>query len=476
MTLSQTVVKNLIVSFVGRVYTGILTFAVVAVLLPRVLTPAGFGIYAFYSTLFVILGVIVDFGSNVIAVREGSREPGRLGALVYSLTLIRLVMSLVCLAAALVLAALFEKDWNDRLLIAGASLHILFHTLGGFGVVFHVRMKFSSVALAAAVGHTCFFAAALALYLGRRPEPAYYLFALGGGLAVSNLASYFMGRGLVPGPLAAGRGETARLLKEAFPLGISAVVSIAYFNVDTLLLRPLQGDEAVGLYNASYRLLTFAILIPVLFNQVLLPVYSRLAGDRPDLFRRVFCRAVLYMGAAGLPVCAALLFLAEPVLLLIFPEGYVRSAGCLRILGAAVAVIFLTYPHVSALIASGYQAAFTWIAVAGLVINVALNLVWIPRYSIEGAAWATVVTEAFVLVAAALCVRRLIGFWAFAPGLLKIPAVTAAVGAAAWALKGVSILAALPALALLLCVLMFAVRLLPFDIGGEDRAGREASP
>ena len=55
-----------------------------------------------------------------------------------------------------------------------------------------------------------------------------------------------MGRRMVPEPGARRTGELARLFREAFPLGISAVVSIAYFHVDTLLLRPVAGDEAVG--------------------------------------------------------------------------------------------------------------------------------------------------------------------------------------------------------------------------------------
>ena len=84
MSLSKTVLKNVLVSFTGRIYTGVLTFVVVALLLPRVLTQEGFGVYAFYSTFFVILGVIVDFGSNVIAVREGSKEPSRLGGKHYA--------------------------------------------------------------------------------------------------------------------------------------------------------------------------------------------------------------------------------------------------------------------------------------------------------------------------------------------------------------------------------------------------------
>jgi len=469
MSLSKRILKNVLISFLGRIYTAIITFVVVAVLLPRTLSEEGFGIYAFYSTIFGVLSVIVDFGANVIAVREGSREPGRLGAILYSLTFLRLVMSVICLAVSIAITLFFEREWESRLLLMAASVHILFHALGGFGVVFHLRMKFSFVVFATAIGHTCFFAVALVLFLVDHSVPEHYLLAFGAGLAVSNVVSFLLGKRLVEEPIRGASGETARLFKEAFPLGISAVLAILYFNVDTLLLRPLQGEEAVGLYSVSYRLLTFAILFPVFFNQVLLPVYSRLATTDAFGFRRVLSRCVFYMGAASVPTAVALVILAEPVLRLIYPPSYARSADCLRILGIAVAVIFLTYPHVSALITRGFQRTYTWIAVIGLLLNVVLNLLWIPRYSIEGAAFATVVTEGFVLVAVVICVKTRLEIWIVSRDMFRILPVTLVVGAGAWALQNVSILIVLPALGLLFVGSLYLFGLLPFDIGDDHR-------
>ncbi len=469
MTLNATVLKNVTVSFAGKIYTGLLTFVVVALFLPRVLTEEGFGLFAFYNTVFAIASVIVDFGSNTIAVREGSKEPGRLGSLLYSLTLLRLMISVLCFAAVLAVICLFESGREERLLAAGASLHILFHTLGGFNVVFHVRMEFSTMWLATAIGHTLFFVLALVFALGGHSEPFLYLVAFGAGIAISNTVSFLVGRKRIPPFIAGERGETASLFRKAFPLGISALTSIGYFYVDTILLRPLQGEEAVGLYNAAYRLLVFAIMIPVLFNQVLLPVFSRIAGLDRRRFRRIFLRALLYMGVAGVPIAVGLAVLARPVLVLIYPETYARSASCLAVLAAAVALVFLTYPHVSALIAAGRQKTFAWISLAGLLINVVLNLLLIPPYSIEGAAWATVITEAFVLAAAAVSVKRLTGFSMIEPDFLKILPVTAVIGLASYTLRGAPVLATLSVLAALFLICLFVLKLLPFDLNDEDR-------
>ncbi len=469
MTLSSTILRNVTVTFAGRIYSGIFTFAVVALLLPRVLSREGFGIYAFYNTLFVILGVVIDFGANTIVVREGSKDRNRLGPLLHSLTLLRLILSCLCFAVAAALALVFEESGRDRLLVVAASLHLLFHTLGGFGVVFHVRMKFSLLVLSTVIGQTCFFVAVAALFFCGREEPLVYLFAFGGGLAVSNTISFLLARRFLPGPLRSEGRDLRHLVKEAFPLGISTILSILYFHVDTILLRFFRGEGDVGLYNAAYRLLTFAVLFPAFFNQVLLPVFSRFAHDEPARFRRILKRSVLYMGALSLPVTAALTVLSGPMLQVIFPAEYGEAADCLAVLGLAVASIFVAYPHVSALIAAGRQVSFTLIALCGLVVNILLNLAWIPLHGIEGAAWATVVTEGFVLVAAALCVRKQLGFWAVSREMITILPVTAVLCGVAWLFRDAPMAVVLPGLAFLFVGALYLFRLLPFNIGDENR-------
>ena len=55
-----------------------------------------------------------------------------------------------------------------------------------------------------------------------------------------------------------------------------------------------------------------------------------------------------------------------------------------------MAAIFLAYPHLTVLVASGRQALVAWIAAGSGILNLLLNLLIIPRFAMEGAAWATV--------------------------------------------------------------------------------------
>jgi O-antigen/teichoic acid export membrane protein len=333
-------------------------------------------------------------------------------------------------------------------------------------------MRFDYVALTTGLGHTLFLViSVIAYFLGCR-EPTLYLIAFGIGQAGTNVANYILSRPFLPASSGEKRSELGPLFKESLPLGISAVMVTVYFYVDTVLLRLLKGEAAVGYYNAAYRLLVFSLVVPVVFNQVIFPVFSRCTaeGARGEgRLSRIFRRAVLYMGITGIPIMAALWIFCEPVIVLVCGETYRASSLTLGILGLAMAVIFITYPHLSILVATGRQVLFAWIAGVGGLVNVVLNLVLIPRFTIEGAAWATVITESLVLGCALYAVRRYTRLTALHGELIKIPLVAGAVVLAGFFLKGLHVLWVLSALGMFYIVLLFLLKLLPFDIRDEDR-------
>lgn len=458
----------------GRLYTSIVSFLVTMVMLARILSDEDFGIFNYYLTLYYIFITIIDFGSNTIAIREASQDISRLPGLLKALVRIRGTASFLCLIVVCGVAMLFEKTWSFRLLICLASLHLLAYSLGGFNAVFHVRMRFDYAALVSGSGHTIFLVLSGTAYLMGSKNPALYLIAYGAGMTGNNIANYLLSRRFIPEERESDRPESISLFREALPLGISAVMVTIYFYVDTLLLRPMKGEAAVGYYNAAYRMLTFAVMVPVLFNQVIFPVFSQCFGDlKKDMprLKRIFQRALLYMGATGAPAAAALLFFSDSVITFVCGEAYRRSSACLSILGLAMAAIFFTYPHISILVASGRQILFAWIAGISGLVNVGLNLIMIPLFSIEGAAWATVITEVLVLLSGIFCVRRFTSISGIhrEKELYKIPLAVVIVGLAAYLLKNLPLLWGLAILALIYVIVLYALRILPFEMQDEDR-------
>ena len=372
----------------------------------RTVSDEAFGVYSYYFPLFVMAGTALDFGSFSICVREIARAPEREGELLRHALAFRLLVGGI-LAAVISSVAMLQEDASEAGRIALASLHLLALGPGIFGAHFHARIRLLPVALSGILGSTVHAGLSLALAATDEPHPGSYLLAFGAGVATQSLSvALFAGR-RVHWVGSLKREVFFDLLREMAPLGASAALSTFYFWVDTLLLRGLAGEAVAGTYNRSYRLMSLSLALPIHFTQALLPVFSRLARSDRSALTRAVQQAVRFLGAVALPATALAPALGRALLQTVWGDQFdEEGVRCLYVLAVAGALIFLSYPQITALIAVGRQGTCTWVALLAGILKVALACWWIPYVGILGAAAATLATEAFVLFAVRSALRR----------------------------------------------------------------------
>lgn len=113
-------------------------------------------------------------------------------------------------------------------------------------------------------------------------------------------------------------------------------------------------------------------------------------------------------------------------------------------------------------VAMDLQRRYLWLAALGLVLNVALNVVLIPEYGIEAAAWVTLATEVVVVAfATAMVLRRMEMRLSLRRLGLALAAATAA-ALAVWGLRqaGAGAIVLILAMAALYPALLVALRAL----------------
>jgi len=409
MSLSRQVGLNAAGQIAGRLYTAMLSFVVTAVLLPRQLGETDFGIFAWYLTLYHLLTSVLDFGLGTIVIRDVSRDRTQAGRLIGMLVLVKGVIAALSVVLLVILAFVFE-GWGSRLgLLSLAALHLLFHAPGGASAIFHVDMAFRWVVTASVTGQTVWLLATAVLLAADVSRPAPYLVAFGLGPVVTGCLGYVWSTRRITIRFDATRGELAQLWKQAWPAGVSMTLASVYFYIDTAMLRPMVGEVAVAHYSAAYRIMAFMLMVPVLVSQVFFPVYSRLWQIGPDALRPFYRRTLRLLFSAGAAVTVLVPQVRNQVIALVYPPEYSAGADALGILSLAVVLVFCAYPQVHLLLAAGRQRVMMAISACAAVFNVAANLWAIPRHGIEGAAWTTVMTEAFVLAATILAGARLTG-------------------------------------------------------------------
>ena len=382
----------------------------------RALAPADFGDFTFALSIGLMLAQVADFGLQLFVQRELARlavpdaaahpyftDEQAAGRLVGGALVIKGFLSLVALALMTVVLLAEPVGNKAALFLLGVSA-VLATGLDYLSYCFRALRRLRYEAMGLVLARLVNLVTGLAFLL------------LGGGvwgLAVSaNLAMLVAIAFLYSRleryvrPLFSVHGQYwRRVLAQPTAIGIGVIFSIISFRVDNLLIPPISGREALGLYNVAYKLFEPSQIIPGVLLAATFPLLSQVAHDARSLRNLLAHNLGLLLGVGALVTLAIIVF-STPVLTLLYGATFAQSAPVLRVLALACVPMYLNYLLTHALIAMDRPRLYAAFTLAGLVVNVAANLVLIPAMGIAGAAWATVGTEAVLLALCLAAVAR----------------------------------------------------------------------
>ncbi len=219
---------------------------------------------------------------------------------------------------------------------------------------------------------------------------------LAGAVVGAVIAVLLVHRELGPPAFHAGQLSSEWRTGASFSLCLSA--QTVTNDVDKAMLARLATLEATGVYSLAYRLVDMAFL-PV--SSLLIGLYARFFQQGVHGIRATaqYARRFLTLGVGYGVVTGVALYLGAPLLPSLIGHEYDEAVSATRWLAALPLLKAIHYFGADALTGAGYQGVRTAILVSIAVFNVTLNLWLIPRYSWQGAAAATVLSDGLMGVA-----------------------------------------------------------------------------
>lgn len=363
-----------------------------------------------YTTVFnyiIIFEIVAAFGIMRLMTREVARDQKRAGQLYVNAIMILVPVALAATAVmsglvyalrwdpelmtaawilALSLVASSLVQCSEGLLIGSKRMHIV-------GIVWtvenFVRVAVSILLVLNGYGlkslvlvYTVLKYAMLAFYL-------IYIF-------------HFLGK-----PPLKYQSEVSRhLFRSARTFALIVVFVTVYWKLDMLMLKEMKGAAAVGVYDGAYRFFGITIVLISNFVLSLFPAFSEVSGKGGAAFSTISMKTIKYFIVLALPFVALLIGFADLLMLRIFDADYGASVPVLMILSCAILPYGVTEIFAHMLLAKDKQRVDLLINAAGMVLNITLNLLLIPRYSYTGAAIATVISIHCYLLIQFIYIRR----------------------------------------------------------------------
>jgi O-antigen/teichoic acid export membrane protein len=377
----------------------VLSKAVPLVVFPfmvRALGPTAYGKIGFATAVAGFFGLLASPGFTTYAGREAARNEGRVNFLVKHVLGARIAFAVVSYVLLIAFAlTLAPNDFMTRLLIILSGLVFLFSSVDAQWV-FTARSRMWMVTLRGIAGQLIYGGIILALI--RRPSDAWVV-------PVAAVLSLVAGTFLIwvaarreyhiPWPVISPNVWRS-FLPVCLIMGFASMMSLSYDQIDTVMLRYMRSEKEVGLYVASYSMMTIAMSFAMILGQVFFPLLSETSGrDRESEQRYMGWLGQASVGLA-LPIATGGFILAGPLTRFVLGTQYAGTATLFRWLMLTIVAGPMASYFGAQLIPIAREKKYLVAVAAGAVANVVLNLFLIPRYGAIAAAFTTAISQAIV--------------------------------------------------------------------------------
>lgn len=386
----------------GEIAARAAAFGATAILARR-LGPEAFGVIGFAAAICGYLALAVNSGLQEVGTRAVARDPARASAMYSSVATTRL---LIAVGALIILAAVvwwLPKPGTVKLVVLLSGLSFFSLAIDPVWVLKGLERPVAA-ALNVVLAQVVYASAVVVLIQGPESVGLVPVLQFAGELCAALLFGAVVMRRARPSWSAT---DALQVLRSARYLGLARVLRTIVITFDVVLLGFLATNYDLGLYSAAYRLTFLLMAVAAAISSAYLPSYARVAGTGAATIRHLLETSLEAAVLVGAPLVAGAVALAPALLTVVFGAEYAGAAPAFRLLALSIGAPFLYWMCSNLLIVADRTRLYATICGLAAALNIALNLVLIPRWGITGAAAATLCSEAAIAVTSALVLMQM---------------------------------------------------------------------
>jgi len=437
---TRRVAKNTGALLVGNIISKLCTLAFFAIA-ARYIGPEEFGKYVFalsFAAMFIILG---DLGLTTLAIREVARDRSLISKYLGNIAILKLILSAIAVGIIFLVITLLNYPPDTTKVVYIIGISVFFSSLStALRWCFQAFQKMEYEALVNILQGLLLLGIGLTVvYLGRGLI----------GLAFAHLSTsiliFIFSFLITIKKFAKPRFEIdwdfwKYLIPTAIPIGLTTIFATIYLNTDTVMLSLMKGDAPVGWYNAGHKLVEAIKIIPSMFVLAIFPILANFYKISMESLKKVFRKSMQYLFLLALPIAIGTTILSYKIIPIIWGQEFIPAILALQILIWGGALVFLNSIAGWCLYAIDKQKIPMYICAIGVVINIILNLILIPKFSYIGAAIAIVITEFIVTLLSFFFVFQNLKISPFPPQIFKIIFASILMGVFTWFIKDFNII------------------------------------
>ena len=368
----------------------------VNLLIIRYLGPVNFGDLSFAEALTAIIAAVGTLGLDSFIIREIIKEPNRkneiLGTALGMRLLVNVLLIPLCIGIYVTFHHFSAKPGTPlTLIVTLLSLASFFRSFNVIDSYFQSQVQSKYVVK---VQNTCLVLSTVVKVLLVWLQMPLVWFA-----AALSFDAFILALGLVW--MYRRRGFNMRLwtfnidrakslLKQSFPLVLSALMVSIYMKIDQVMLKS-EGSAEVGIYSAAAKISEAWYFIPIAIVTSVFPALINARLNDPERYKKRLSNLYDLLVFISLPVALVFSFFSTDLIHLIFGNRFEGAGPMFSIHIWSGVFVFLGTASSQYLLAEGYTMLSFQRTAAGAIVNILLNFWLIPLYGGMGASVATLI-------------------------------------------------------------------------------------
>lgn len=375
-----------------RIFVGIF----VTVWVARYLGPQQFGILSYAIALVGIFSSISTLGLDSIVVRELVKNEIEHYEIIGTTFFLKLLGAVVVIVILYIITSVLPNDEYTNVLIFIIASSTIFHSFNVIDFYFQSKVLSKYVVYANIISLSICSFIKIFLILNNASLTAFAWVILLESIILAIGLLYFFIK-LNPNNIFSSVKFKIKvsktLLSDSWPLILSGLVISVYMKIDQVMINQLLGNEAVGQYSAAVRLSEAWYFVPVVIAGSLFPAIINARKVSHHLYYSRLQKLFNFMVWVAISIALLVTFFSSTIVDILYGYQYFETARVLTIHIWASVFVFLGVASGKWFVIENYKLLYFFRTFYGMLFNIILNLIFIPRYGIEGAAWATLIGQ-----------------------------------------------------------------------------------
>jgi O-antigen/teichoic acid export membrane protein len=395
----QTVLKNTFWLGLGQGLSGLFNFLLIIFII-RKLGATEYGKFAYALAFVSLFSTLFDFGLAMTVTRDFARDQGKERHLL-DLLILKTILGTFFTVVIIVLAYFTAPDEDVRTSIFLLIFYIFASELINlFYAFFRARQKMEIEATFRTLQIVLQTIIILALvFTNVTVFSLCYAYVGGAVAALAGILFYLIWKehAFIPRKLSFNTQVWREFLVVGVYLAFARGAGDVTHFADSVMLGHWGSVEAVGWYNGASKI-NATVLIPMaLVSTAIFPTLVTVLKESKEKFTSYWESWVkLSLFFSCLP-CFMVLAKANQIITVAYSSRFLPAAGALKIIIFVAAIAWVSSAYYHILLILEQQKKILVVVTVGALINVALNVILIPRFSLYGAAIAAVATHAAIL-------------------------------------------------------------------------------